>query len=130
MTCIATLSHHQSPEAPPPPKVPPPPSNGRSYFLKTRIRNVFDFAIASVAISLTVSGNEISSSRVVFGGVAPSPYRDLNVEAKLNGSSLALVDPNAAADAALSGATPLQNNAYKVDVAKGLLKEALGQLVV
>jgi len=110
-------------------QLPPPSPAGRYFYLKTRIRNVFDFAIASVAVNLTMAGNEISSSRIVFGGIAPAPFRDLNVEGKLNGKSTSSVDLDSVAASALSGAIPLQNNGYKVDVAKGLLKEALGQVL-
>lgn len=111
-------------------RLPPPSSNARYMYLKTRIRNVFDFAIASIAVALTIDGGNVRSSRVVFGGIAPAPYRDLNVEAKLNGAARTSVDVEEVAAVALSAASPLQNNGYKVDVAKGLLKEALGQILV
>lgn len=108
----------------------PPPSPGNLHlYLKSRIRNAFDFAIASVAVNLTVSSGEITSSRVVFGGVAPAPYRDAGVEGELNGAGASSVDIDQVAAVALAGATPLQNNGYKVDVAKGVLKEALSQLL-
>lgn len=112
-------------------KLPPLPAGNRGVYLKTRIRNVFDFAIASVAVSLSVEAGHVSAPRVVFGGIAPAPYRDVEVEMKLDGASLA---STAAADdvagVALAAPSTLQNNAYKVDVAKGLLKEALAQLLV
>jgi len=111
-------------------RLPPPSSGGRYFYLKTRIRNVFDFAIASVAVNLTVTGSEVTSSRVVFGGIAPAPYRDLDVERALDGSAVASISADDVAALALSAATPLQKNGYKVDVAKGLLKEALGQLLL
>ena len=111
-------------------RLPPPSLGGRYFYLKSRIRNVFDFAIASVAVNLTITGSHVSSSRVVFGGVAPAPYRDLGVERKIDGAPVASISVDDVASVALSAATPLQNNGYKVDVAKGLLKEALGQLLI
>lgn len=110
--------------------IPPPPRDARSVFVKSRMRNAFDFAIASVAVVLTMDGDTVKDSRVVFGGVAPAPYRDIKVEGKLNGNHLSTIAPDEAAAAALTAATPLQSNGYKVDVAKGLLKEALAQLLV
>lgn len=111
-------------------RLPPPSSSGRYFYLKTRIRNVFDFAIASIAVNLTITGSEVSSSRVVFGGIAPAPYRDLNVERALDGAAMTSINVDEVAAVALSMASPLQNNGYKVDVAKGLLKEALAQMLV
>lgn len=107
----------------------PPPASGRRYaYLKSRVRNALDFATASVAVSLSVEQGVVQDSRVVFGGIAPSPYRDLGAQEKLNGTSLSSALPEEVALVALTGATPLQNNAYKVDVAKGLLKEAILEL--
>jgi len=108
--------------------IPPSPLDFRSVFIKSRIRNAFDFAIASVAVTLTLDGDAVKDSRVVFGGVAPAPYRDVGVEGKLNGSALSTIAPEQAAAPALSAATPLQNNAYKVDVARGVLMEAIAEL--
>ena len=108
--------------------VPPSPKGLRSVFVKSRIRNALDFAIASVAVTLTLDGDTVKDSRVVFGGVAPAPYRDAGVEGALNGSSLSTIAPDVAAAPALAAAVPLQNNAYKVDVAKGVLKQAITEL--
>jgi xanthine dehydrogenase YagS FAD-binding subunit len=109
-------------------KITPPPRDFRSVFVKSRIRNAFDFAIASVAVTLTLDGDTVKGSKVVFGGVGPAPYRDFGVEGKLNGSDLSTIAPDQAAAAALSAATPLQNNGYKVDVARGVLMEAIAEL--
>ncbi len=106
-------------------QVPPPVLGRRHAYLKSRVRNAMDFAIASVAVSLSLEEGVVQDSRVVFGGIAPSPHRDLGVEGKLNGAPLSSALADEAAGVALSGATPLQNNGYKVDVAKGLLKEAI-----
>jgi xanthine dehydrogenase YagS FAD-binding subunit len=76
-----------------------------------------------------MEGDTVNTSRVVFGGVAPAPYRDGAVEQKLNGKTLSTIDPEDTASVALSAASPLGNNGYKVDVAKGLLKEAVAALV-
>jgi len=109
-------------------QVPPPASGARYAYLKSRVRNALDFAIASVAVSLSVVEGVVEDSRVVFGGVAPAPYLDLGAEGKLNGASLSSALPEEVAAVALAGANPLENNGYKVDVAKGLLKEAILKL--
>lgn len=106
-----------------------PPQGGRpAAFSKSRIRNAFDFSIASVAVVLTVDGSVVKDSRVVFGGVATAPYRDTVVEAVLNGSELSSISVEAVASSALASASPLQENGYVVDVARGVLMDALTQL--
>lgn len=102
-----------------------PKPNVKSAYTKTAIRDVFDFAIASSALVLTMNGSTIADSRVVFGGVAPAPYRDTAVEAALNGKQLSSALTSVVDSVALQAATPLENNAYKVDAAKGTLKEAI-----
>jgi xanthine dehydrogenase YagS FAD-binding subunit len=108
--------------------IPPSPQGLLSTFVKSKIRNAVDFGIASVAVTLTMDGGTVEDSRVVFGGIAPAPYRDSAVEAVLNGSILSSVAPDQAAGPALSAATPLENNAYQVDVAIGVLMEAVEEL--
>jgi xanthine dehydrogenase YagS FAD-binding subunit len=108
--------------------VPPSPQGLLSTFVKSKVRNAVDFGIASVALTLSMDGGTVTDSRVVFGGIAPAPYRDSAVEAVLNGSSLSSLAPDQAAAPALSAATPLENNAYQVDVARGVLMEAVAEL--
>ena len=110
-------------------RLPKPSPGARHLYLKTRIRNAFDFAIASLALALNVEGATINSSRVVFGGIAPAPYRDTAVEKMLEGREASSVSVEDVAATALSSASPLQNNGYKVEVAKGLLVEGLAQLL-
>ena len=109
-------------------QLPPPASDTRYAYMKSRVRNALDFAIASVAVGLSVEGGVVTDSSVVFGGIAPSPYRDLGAQERLNGASISPTLPEEVASVSLAEATPLQDNAYKVDVAKGLLKEAIVNL--
>jgi xanthine dehydrogenase YagS FAD-binding subunit len=108
--------------------IPPSPQGLLSIFKKSKVRNAVDFGIASVAVTLTLDGGMVKDSRVIFGGIAPAPYRDAAVEGVLNGSSISSITPAQAAGPALSAATPLENNAYQVDVAKGVLMEAVEEL--
>lgn len=108
--------------------VPPSPQGSLSVFVKSKVRNAVDFGIASVAVTVALEGGTVKDSRVVFGGIAPAPYRDTAVEGVLNGSSISSITPEQAAGPALSAATPLEDNAYKVDVAKGVLMEAVEDL--
>ena len=107
----------------------PAPRDGyRASFEKLRPRGVWDFAMASLAVGVQLSGNTIEDSRVVFGGIAGRPWRESAVEAYLRGKTL---DPQLAEDAmgtALAGAAPLKYNAMKIEMAKGLLRSGLERL--
>jgi xanthine dehydrogenase YagS FAD-binding subunit len=110
-------------------QLPALPSTAKSTYVKVAVRDVFDFAIASLALVLWFDGSTISDARAVFGGVAPTPHRDRNVEDVLKGKMISADLPEAASQAALRGAEPLENNAYKIDVSKGVVKEALMDLM-
>lgn len=110
-------------------RMPPPAPNAEGVYLKVALRDVFDFAIASLALILWLEGRTVTDARAVFGGVAPAPHRDAGVEAALRGRQLTTEVRDAASQAAVRNAVPLENNAYKVDVAKGLVKEALTDLL-
>jgi xanthine dehydrogenase YagS FAD-binding subunit len=99
----------------------------KGVFLKLKEREAFDFAIASVAINLSLKNNAVGEARVAFGGVAPFPMRAAKVEAVLKGKRPK--DAIAAACAACAeGAQPLSQNAYKLAAVKGLLEAALKQV--
>jgi xanthine dehydrogenase YagS FAD-binding subunit len=82
----------------------------------------------SVAVGLHVEGGTVKAARVCFGAVAPIPVRDGAAEAALTGKPLGPESIAAAAAAALAGAKPLEQNGYKLPVARGLLRRALERL--
>lgn len=108
--------------------IPPPPSGLRASFEKLRPRGVWDFAMASAAISLHMSGSTIADSRVVFGGISGKPYREIAVEDFLRGQTLTEALARQAASVALAEAAPLKYNSTKIDMAKGLLVSGLVRL--
>ncbi len=108
-------------------EIPNPAAMGKGIYLKLKERQAFDFAIVSVAVSLSLKGNVVDQSRIAFGGLAPVPLRAVKAEAALKGKGVK--DAIAAAcKAATDGAQPLSQNGYKIDAAKGILEEALVQL--
>lgn len=103
----------------------PAASGVKSSYRKIRERGAWDFALVSVALAVRLSGSTVAEARVVLGGVAPAPWRSAAAEAALIGK-----EPNpsvaaAVAAAAVAGAQPLEQNAYKVLLAKGALMESL-----
>lgn len=108
-------------------EIPKPAAGNKGVYVKLKERDAFDFALVSVAVSLTRKGNMAANPRVVFGGIAPVPLRSIRAEAVLNGKDLKVAIPEAC-KAAMDGAHPLKNNGYKVDAARGVLEQALGLL--
>ena len=96
----------------------------RSVYRKVRERASWDFALAGVAIHMG-PGEKADVPRVVLSGVAPVPWRCREVERVLARGALDATAANAAADAAVAGATPLEHNAYKVQLVRGLVLETL-----
>jgi xanthine dehydrogenase YagS FAD-binding subunit len=56
-------------------------AGSRFYFEKVRDRQVWDFALVSVASAMTLSGNTIQNMRLAVNGVAARPLRLAAVEA-------------------------------------------------
>ncbi len=104
----------------------PPPIKGlRSSYRKVRARRSWDFALAGVALALQFKGDRVEKARVVLSGAAPIPWRSKEVEETITGKRL---DANAvvqAAEAAVKNAEPLEKNAYKVPLFRGIIEEEL-----
>jgi xanthine dehydrogenase YagS FAD-binding subunit len=105
--------------------VPKPEAGTTSTYEKVRARGAFDFALAGVAAVLAQHGGVVGRARVVLAGVAPVPWRAAGAEKALVGQRLDATAIEAAAAAAVAGAEPLAENAYKVDLVRGLVTRAL-----
>jgi xanthine dehydrogenase YagS FAD-binding subunit len=105
--------------------LPPPPKGLRSSYRKVRARRSWDFALASLALALTISDRRVASARVVLGGAAPVPWRSHEVEAAITGRTLDAATITKAADAAVSKAQPMEHNHYKVSLLRGVIEEQL-----
>jgi xanthine dehydrogenase YagS FAD-binding subunit len=97
----------------------------KSSYRKVRARGAWDFALAGIALALVMKGATVERARVVFSGVAPIPWRSQAVEQAITGRALTPEVAAAAAEAGIKGAVPLEKNAYKVPLLKGLITEAL-----
>jgi xanthine dehydrogenase YagS FAD-binding subunit len=106
-------------------RVPSPATSNRQIFLKYRVRDSIDFAIVSVGVVLVLKEGTCSSARIVLGAVAPGPHRAIQAEELLSGKKMSDEAVDSAATAALVGAVPLSKNAYKIEIAKALVKRAL-----
>jgi xanthine dehydrogenase YagS FAD-binding subunit len=108
--------------------IPPPAPGLKASFEKLRPRGVWDFAMASAAITLQLRDGRIDRPRVVFGGISGKPLRETAVENFLQGKMLTATTGSEAAEVALANAAPLKYNATKIDMAKGLLVSGLVKL--
>ena len=108
--------------------IPAPRSGFKASFEKIRPRDVWDFAMASLAMGLQLRGNTIEDARVVFGGIAGKPYREKAVEEFLKGKTFGPQLAGQAQAIALTNAAPLKYNAEKIEMAKGLLASGLEKL--
>ena len=99
-----------------------------STYLKFKERESLDFALSSVAAAVELGGDKtVRQARIVLGGVAPIPWRASKAEAFLAGKSLNAEVLAAAAKEALSGAKPLDKNAYKIPLTETLVRRALAK---
>ena len=101
------------------------PLTRRSTYVEFRERESFDFAVVSAAVALDLADGVVRDVRIVLGAVAPTPYRAKAAEDALRGKPL---DAKKAAELAVLGAKPLEQSAYKVTVARTLVRRALEEL--
>jgi xanthine dehydrogenase YagS FAD-binding subunit len=95
------------------------------YFEKVADRNVWDFALVSVASVMKVSGGTIEDSRIACGAVECVPRRLTAVENALRGMPRNADTAEQVASIASDGARPLNYNHYKVPLMENLVKRAV-----
>ncbi len=100
-------------------------SGTRSRYLKLRDRAQYEFALASSAVVVNVSGGRIERARIAFGGVGTKPWRSREAEHALEGQETSEEVFRRAAEAAMADAKPLKYNAFKIELAKRALVRTL-----
>ncbi|HXW16200.1 MAG TPA: xanthine dehydrogenase family protein subunit M [Terriglobia bacterium] len=103
----------------------PHPGDVNMAIYEVRQKEALDWPLAAAAVVLKLEGGTVQSARVVLGHVAPVPWPSPEAEEALKGKS---VDEDVACEAgkaALSKATPLSRNAYKVQLARVAVKRAI-----
>jgi xanthine dehydrogenase YagS FAD-binding subunit len=98
----------------------------RSVHLKQGQKDSFDWPLADVAVSIGRDPNGLcKNASVILGAAAPIPYRAKAAEAVLRGKRVQEPIAREAARAALTGATPLSKNAYKLPMFEALVRRAI-----
>jgi xanthine dehydrogenase YagS FAD-binding subunit len=95
------------------------------YFEKVRDRNVWDFALVSIASAMTTNSQTIDRMRLVANGVSARPLRLTHVEDAVRGKPRDQATADMAGALAIEGAQPLTHNGYKVPLLRNLVKRAI-----
>jgi len=97
----------------------------RFTFEKVRDRNVWDFALITVASAMAERDGIIERMRLVANGVAATPTRLADVEAAVLGRPRNRETAEMAGALAIEGALPLAHNAYKIPMLRNLVRRAI-----
>lgn len=106
----------------------PLPSGTASYD-KFRERKSIDFAVIGLGTVYETEGNRIRKARIVLGAAAPIPIRAAKAEKYLEGKTITEETVEEAARIALEDVEPLEQNEYKVEIAKTLIKRSVLRLI-
>jgi xanthine dehydrogenase YagS FAD-binding subunit len=106
-------------------EIPPQPAGARGVYLKAMERAAWSFALASAAVQLALRDGRVDHIRIVLGGVAPTPWRAVDAERLLIGQPLTPALATQAAERALASASPFDHNAYKLPLARALVRRAV-----
>lgn len=104
------------------------PFGAVSTYRKARDRASYAFALVSVAAALDVEDGVVREVRLALGGVAHKPWRATAAEEVLRGAPATAEVFGRAADAELAAAMPLDDNAFKVPLARRLVVSTLAEL--
>jgi len=106
-------------------QIPKPPAGTKSAFMKFARRKSIDFPIVNCAVLLRESDQKVQNVRICLNAVYVKPYRPIAAEQAMIGKKLNEPNAEAAADAAVAQARPLEHNGYIVQIAKTLVKRCI-----
>ena len=92
---------------------------------EVRHKDALDWPLATASVTLKMNGSSVASGNIVLGHVGPTPVWAEKASKWLAGKTITADTADQAAKAALEGAKPLSQNAYKVQLARVAVKRAL-----
>ncbi|MFB3829089.1 MAG: xanthine dehydrogenase family protein subunit M, partial [Bryobacteraceae bacterium] len=95
-----------------------PATSARNATYEVRQKEALDWPLAAASVALRMKGSTVASARIVLGHVAPTPWLSAEGAKAITGKAVNEESAAEAAKAALEGATPLSQNAYKVQLAR------------
>jgi xanthine dehydrogenase YagS FAD-binding subunit len=106
-------------------RIPAKWAGAQFYFEKIADRNVWDFALLSIAAAFVMQGEAIASARLVLGAAACVPHRLRAVEAALAGGRRDAATGDRVAGLESAAAETLNFNQYKVPLMENLIRRAV-----
>ena len=106
-------------------RIPAPEVGTKAAYHKQGERESYDWPLCDVAVVLRMEGKVIRQAAIALGWVAPTPRRATEAERLLVGKTLDEALAAQAAKAAVSGATPLSKNAYKVPILEAIIRRTV-----
>jgi xanthine dehydrogenase YagS FAD-binding subunit len=97
----------------------------RSFYLKVRERESYEYATVSVAAVVRSDAGRITAARIALGSVAHRPWRLRAAEHALAGARLDARVLEVALAPAFADARPLAHNAFKIELARRAVVRAL-----
>ena len=102
-----------------------PAGASRNATYEVRQKEALDWPLVSASVALKMKGSTVASAKVVLGHVAPIPWDAAGAGKMLAGKTITPQVAEDAGKAAVEGAAPLSQNAYKVQLARVAVKRAL-----
>jgi xanthine dehydrogenase YagS FAD-binding subunit len=106
-------------------RIPAPEPGTKAAYHKQGERESYDWPLCDVAVVLRMDGKVIRHAAIALGWVAPTPRRAAEAERLLVGKTLDEGLAREAAKMAVSGATPLSKNAYKVPLLEAVIRRTV-----
>ncbi len=101
------------------------PAAGKNATYEVRHKDALDWPLATASVNLKMKGSSVESALIVLGHVGPTPVVAADAAAMLAGKTISAETAAAAGEAAVKGAQPLSQTAYKIQLARVAVKRAL-----
>jgi len=106
-------------------EVPEPEPATRSAFIKFALRKSIDFPIVNCAAVITRDGERVAQARICINAVSVVPHRVEKAEKALIGEVIDEKNAEASGIEAVADATPMEGNAYMVQLTKAIVKRTI-----
>jgi xanthine dehydrogenase YagS FAD-binding subunit len=106
-------------------EVPEPEPTTKSAFIKFALRKSIDFPIVNCAAAIARDGEMVKQAKICLNAVSVVPRRVEKAEDVLIGKAVDENNAEGAGIAAVTDATPLEGNAYMVQLTKAIVKRTI-----
>lgn len=101
------------------------PAAGKNATYEVRHKDALDWPLATASVNLTMDGANVKTAKIVLGHVGPTPVDSAAAAAAIAGKAITEETAAAAGEAAVRGAQPLSQTAYKIQLTRVAVKRAL-----